>query len=160
MAPADAKVAPASGGRNRVALAATIYFALVFAAGMVLGPPRVLWLEPWLGKTIAVLLEAPLLVAIMWFAARASAAWAGVRGGWISHLAIGVVALVFQQVADLAVGFGLRAMTLADQAAYFTTPAGMIYAVTLVIFALMPLVRMRPREAPDEASPAREPQQP
>ncbi|MBK6705256.1 MAG: hypothetical protein IPG56_16840 [Caulobacteraceae bacterium] len=56
--------------------------------------------------------------------------------------AIGLVALILQQVADLAVGFGLRGMTLSDQLAHFVTPAGVIYAATLVIFALMPLICM------------------
>jgi len=128
---------------SRVPHAAAIYFALVFAVGLLLGPPRVIWLEPWLGKAFAVLLEAPLLVGAMWLAARAAPAWARVEGGWMSYLAVGVLALVLQQVADLAVGFGFRAMTLADQLAYFATPAGIIYGVTLVIFALMPLIRMR-----------------
>jgi hypothetical protein len=123
--------------------AAAIYFVLVFAVGMLLGAPRVLWLEPWLGKALAVLLEAPLLVGAMWFAARLAPRWAGMNGGWISFLSIGVIALVFQQVADLAVGFGLRGMTFADQLHYFSTPAGIIYALTLVIFALMPLIRIR-----------------
>jgi len=128
---------------SRVPHAAAIYFALVFAVGMLLGPPRVLWLEPWFGKTIAVLLEAPLLVGAMWFAARWAPAWARVDGGWISYLLIGLLALVFQQIADLAVGFGLREMTFADQLAYFGTPAGMIYIATLAVFAAMPLIRMR-----------------
>lgn len=128
---------------SRVPHAAGIYFALVFAVGMVLGPARVVWLEPWLGKALAVLLEAPLLIGAMWLAARAAPAWTHVEGGWISFLSIGVIALAFQQVSDLAVGFGLRGMTLADQLAYFVTPAGIIYAVTLIVFALMPLIRMR-----------------
>jgi hypothetical protein len=136
--------APASNPRlNRVPHAAAVYFALVFAAGLLLGPVRVIWLEPWLGNAIAVLLEAPFLVAAMWFAAYAAPRWVGVTGKWPSFLAIGLVALVLQQIADLAVGFGLRGMTLRDQLAHFTRPAGMIYAATLVVFALMPLVRMR-----------------
>jgi hypothetical protein len=110
---------------------------------MLLGPVRVLWVEPWLGKALAVLLEAPLLIGAMWFAARAAPAWARVDGGWISFLSIGLIALALQQIADLAVGFGFRGMTLPDQLAYFVTPAGMIYLATLFIFALMPLVRMR-----------------
>lgn len=128
---------------SRVPHAAAAYFAIVFAAGLLLGPVRVIWLEPWLGNAIAVLIEAPFLVVAMWFAARLAPDWARVKGGWPSFLAIGIVALILQQIADLAVGFGLRGMTLSDQLAHFATPAGMIYAVTLVIFALMPLIRMR-----------------
>lgn len=126
----------------KLARAAIFYFALVFAVGLLLGPPRVLWLEPWLGATFAVLLEAPLLVLVMWFSSRAAPRWAGLSGRWTSYLGVGVLALVFQQVADLAVGFGLRGATLIDQLAYFSTPAGIIYALTLVIFALMPWIRM------------------
>jgi len=53
---------------------------------------------------------------------------------------MGVVALALQQVADLAVGFGLRGMTLGDQIAYFATPPGLIYIATLIVFAVMPLI--------------------
>lgn len=136
-------VSPSAPKASRVPHAAAIYFALVFGVGMLLGPVRVLWVEPWLGMALSVLLEAPLLIAAMWFAARAAPAWARVDGGWTSFLSIGLIALALQQVADLAVGFGLRGMTLADQFAYFATPAGMIYLATLFIFALMPLLRMR-----------------
>lgn len=127
---------------NGVLRAALIYFALVFVVGFLLGPLRVLWLEPWLGKTIAVLLEAPALILAMWFGAPAAARWARLSGGWLRYVAVGVLSLALQQAADLAVGFGLRGMTLADQLAYFTTPAGAVYAFTLVVFALMPVIRM------------------
>lgn len=58
--------------RWRALHAAFIYFAIVFGAGMLLGPPRVLWLEPWLGKTLAVLAEAPLLIFAMSLGARSA----------------------------------------------------------------------------------------
>ena len=38
---------------GRVGAAAVLYFLLVFGAGLVLGPVRVLWLEPWLGPLLA-----------------------------------------------------------------------------------------------------------
>lgn len=139
-------VEPVGAGRaNRVLRAAAFYFAIVFAVGLVLGPPRVLWLEPWLGATLAVLCEAPFLVAAMWFGARLAPRFAGVRGGWLSFLGVGAIALAFQQIADLAVGFGLRGMTLAEQWALFSTPPGLIYAASLLLFALMPLIRRRGR---------------
>ncbi len=127
--------------RRRVFQAAVIYFAIVFGAGMLLGPPRVLWLEPWLGKTLAVLCEVPLLIFAMWFGARAAPRWASVRGSWLTFLAVGVIAFVLQQVADLAVGFGLRGMTVSEQWSYFATPPGFIYGACLVLFVLMPLLR-------------------
>lgn len=127
-------------GRGRILTAAAIYFVLVFAVGLLLGPVRVLWLEPVLGRTLAVACEAPLLLLAMAVAARLAPRWAGLAGGWASYLGVGVIALVLQQVADLAVGFGLRGMTLQDQLAHFATPPGWIYAFTLCVFVVAPLV--------------------
>jgi hypothetical protein len=124
----------------RVLGAAALYFLLVFATGFALGFPRVLWLEPWLGKTLAVALEAPLLIAMMYFASRWAVRLAGVSGA-PALLATGLIALALQQIADLSVGFGLRGMTLAEQIGYFSTPPGAIYALCLFLFALMPLLR-------------------
>jgi hypothetical protein len=128
---------------RRVGLAAGVYFAMVFAVGLALGPVRVLWVEPVLGQTIAVLCEAPLLILAMNVAAKLAPRWVGMSGGWAAYLAMGVLALALQQTADLAVGFGLRGMTLSEQLAYFATPPGYIYAVSLVAFALMPLLVRR-----------------
>ncbi len=139
---------PRTGGTRRAVLAALIYFACAFAAGMALGPPRVIWLEPWLGKTIAVLLEAPLLIVAMWFGARFATRTARMDGAWPAYLGVGLLALLVQQIADLAVGFGLRGMTLADQLAYFGSPPGVVYGVSLVVFALMPLIGMLSRRKP------------
>lgn len=132
----------ASGsGLGRLAYAAVLYFSMVFAVGLLLGPPRVLWLEPRLGATLAVALETPVLIVAMWFAARAAPRWAGVVGGAMSLLGVGLMALVLQQACDLAVGLGLRGITLSDQLAYFMSPAGMIYGAALIAFAIMPLLR-------------------
>jgi hypothetical protein len=120
--------------------AAAVYFCMVFFVGALLGPLRVLWLEPFAGPTIAVAIEAPLLILAMAFAASWAPAWARFDGGWLSFLVMGILALVLQQVADLAVGFGLRGMTLDAQLRYFQTPPGWIYAFCLIVFALMPVI--------------------
>ena len=44
-----------------------------------------------------------------------------------------------QQLADLFIGIALRGNSPADQLAQFTRPEGMIYALLLLAFALMPL---------------------
>src|ERR1017187_3233982 len=46
----------------RIVLATLLYFAVVFGTGLVLGPVRLLWLEPRVGPAIAELIEAPFLV--------------------------------------------------------------------------------------------------
>lgn len=121
--------------------AAAFYFAIVFGAGMLLGPAREFWLEPWMGETLSVALVSPFLLAAMWFGARAAPLWAGLEGRWSTLLAVGLIAFAAQQLADLSVGFGLRGAQLNAQIEYFKTPAGLIYALCLALFVLMPLAR-------------------
>lgn len=144
-----AQAPDARPARSRIISTGALYFALVFLVGLVLGPVRVLWLEPLLGATIAVLCETPFLLAAIWLAARWTPRWTKLVGGWISYLAVGVLALLFQQVADLAVAFGLRGMTLQDQISFFATRAGYIYAFNLIVFAVAPVLA-RKREGPTD----------
>jgi hypothetical protein len=51
--------------RMKIVLTASLYFLAVFAVGFILGPIRVLFLEPRFGPVVAVLCEAPFLVAGM-----------------------------------------------------------------------------------------------
>lgn len=120
--------------------AAVLYFAIVFAVGFALGPVRVLWLEPAVGATLAVLIEAPILVAAMAVAARRVARKLAVSTRVLPMLAMGGAALLLVLAADFTVGRWLRGLTLLEQAGYLVTPAGLVYVATLVLFALMPLL--------------------
>ena len=124
----------------RILAAAVLYFAIVFGVGFILGPVRVLWLEPWLGATAAVLCEVPFLVLAMILAARWAPRKAGLAGGIRPLVAMGVSALVLQQIADAAVAMALRGITPSEQIGYFATPAGIVYGAALLAFAAMPAV--------------------
>ncbi len=50
--------------------AGVLYFAVVFGAGLVLGPIRILWVVSFLGARMAELLEAPIMLVITIVAAR------------------------------------------------------------------------------------------
>jgi hypothetical protein len=115
-----------------------LYFGIVFAAAFLLGTIRVLWLEPLVGPTIAVACEMPLLLAAMVPAARWVPSAVHLRRDFPSLALMGAGALALQQVADLAVGVGLRGLSPAQQLAQLGTPAGRIYAAALVAFAAMP----------------------
>lgn len=127
----------------RVAAAAVLYFAIVFGVGFVLGPIRVLWLEPRLGPTIAAVCEAPFLLAAMVVASRWVPRVVRMRQDLASLALMGVGALALQQVADFAVGIGLRGISAAEQLAHFATPQGLIYAALLAAFVVMPLLLNR-----------------
>jgi hypothetical protein len=55
--------------------AGVLYFMLVFGAGFVLGPIRILYLVPRLGTRTAELMEMPMMLAVVMFAARWVVRW-------------------------------------------------------------------------------------
>jgi hypothetical protein len=124
----------------RLMAATLLYFVTVFGAGFLLGAARVLLLEPRLGKTLATLSEAPFLLAVMIFAARASPRSAGLSIELKSMITMGVAALLLQQGADIVVGTVVRGLTPSEQLRNFGTPAGIIYAILLLLFTVMPLL--------------------
>jgi hypothetical protein len=127
----------------RIVLATLLYFAVVFGTGLVLGPARVLWLEPRVGPAIAELIEAPFLVIAMVGAARWVPKIARTTENLRSSAFIGVGALVLLLMADFTVGYSLRGLALPEQLARFATAPGVIYAVLLLLFALMPVLLKR-----------------
>jgi hypothetical protein len=130
---------------TRALAAAALYFAIVFAVGFILGPVRVLLLEPMVGNTFAVVIEAPfLLAAIVWAARYVSRRME--LSLMQSHLLImGCGAAVLVLLADFAIGLPLRGITIADQLNYLSAPAGRLYLVLVAIFALAPVVIARHR---------------
>lgn len=126
-----------------IAGAAVLYFLIVFGVGFLLGPIRVLVLEPRVGQLAAVLVEAPFLIAAIVLAARWVPRWCGTAPTTASLLGVGFGALVLQQIADFLVGLTLRGIGPAEQLARFATLEGAIYAGLLLLFALMPLLANR-----------------
>ncbi len=120
-------------------LAATgLYFAIVFGAGLLLGPIRVLWLEAQAGPVWAVAIEMPLLLIAMVAAARWSPRKAGMAINMPALAAMGLGGLLLVLLADFAVGTFLRGLPLRDQIRHFSTAEGLIYAAALLLFAAMP----------------------
>ena len=123
----------------RVTLAMLFYFGLVFGTGFLLGPIRVLWLEPRFGPIIATACEAPFLLIAMLIAARRV------------PRVVGIGSLALLQIADFTVGFWLRGITPTEQFAQLLTGQGNVYAALLALFAIMPwaancwLGRLKPR---------------
>ena len=128
---------------QRIVLTASLYFVLVFGAGFLLGPIRVFLIEPYLGPVTATLCEAPVLIAATLFAAWWAPRATDLPRDPVPLLLAGLIALTFQQLADLLVGVLLRGMNATAVLKHFATPEGLIYGALLVLFALMPwLVRI------------------
>ena len=122
----------------RTAIAAALYFAVVFGAGFLFGVIRVLLLDPRLGPFIAVLCEAPFMLAVIVAAARWVPHVVRLPADLTSHLLMGLGAVALQQVADVIVGSTLRGVSPAEQLAQFSRPEGKVYALLLVLFVIMP----------------------
>ncbi len=124
----------------RIIAAALLYFAIVFGVGFMLGPIRVLVLEPRLGALWATACEAPFLLAAMVIAARWAPRAARLEKSLAPLALMGLLALAPQQLADFAVGIGLRGLSVSQQLAHFATPQGLIYAALLLAFLTMPVL--------------------
>lgn len=125
---------------QHIARSAALYFACVFAVGFMAGTIRVLLIEPNWGETLAALTEMPVMLTAIAVSAWRVPAFTGIRRAFLPLLGMGIGALTLQQIADIAVGVFLRDLTIAEQYAQFTTPAGALYGLALVAFLTMPLV--------------------
>ena len=122
----------------RITQAIFLYFGMVFGVGFLLGPIRVLWLEPRLGPIIATACEAPFLLIAMLIAARWVPRVLNIRRDQKTLVLVGTGSLALLQIADFTVGFWLRGITPTEQFAQLLTRQGNIYAALLALFAMMP----------------------
>lgn len=138
---------------------AGVYFAIVFGAGFVLGPIRVLLVEPQVGVQTAELVEAPVMLLVIVLAGRWISQWLLAGRGSAARLAVGLPAAAGVLVADFAVGVGLRGRAV-GQVLFDRDPVpGAVYYALVGLFGLMPwlagwLSRGRPAcPPPSETSP-------
>ncbi len=125
---------------KRAIVAGLTYFALVFGTGFLLGAVRVPFLVPRLGTRTAELLEMPvMLVAIAW-AARFIVRRCPLPNG--SRLAAGFLALACLVGAELLLATVIQDQSLAAYIASRDPVSGSVYLVMLGVFALMPRLLM------------------
>ncbi|MEW5974794.1 MAG: hypothetical protein AB1898_03195 [Acidobacteriota bacterium] len=122
----------------RVLKAGVLYFLLVFGAGFVLGPIRVLWLVPRVGTRIAELLEAPVMLAVIVLAARWVVRRLSVPPRFSSRMGVGCLALGLILAAELALVLRLRGLSIEEYLATRDPVAAAAYYLLLALCALMP----------------------
>ncbi|NWF53738.1 MAG: hypothetical protein HXY45_02970 [Syntrophaceae bacterium] len=126
--------------------AGILYFALVFGAGFVLGPIRILWAVPRFGERMAELLEMPIIFAVILVAARWVIRRLALAPGFISRLGMGCVGLALMLTAEFTLVLWLRGMSIREYLANRDPVAGTAYYLMLGIFALVPLFVGRRRD--------------
>jgi hypothetical protein len=123
--------------------AAVLYFALVFGAGFVLGPIRVLWVVPRFGARMAELMEAPIMLVVIVFAAWWLVRRLAVPPTIASRLGMGAAALVLLLVAEFTLVLWLRGLSISEYLATRDPVSGAVYYAMLGVFAIMPLLVAR-----------------
>lgn len=126
----------------RIASAAIVYWAMVFALGFVLGTVRVLWVIPLVGLMPATLLELPIILAASWLAAGWLVRRFGIAGGG-EALAVGALAFAILMAAECALAGVLTGQTPAQWLADLRQPHALLGLAGQVVFALMPWWRVR-----------------
>jgi hypothetical protein len=117
-----------------------VYFALVFGAGFALGIPRVLWLAPRVGTRSAELMESPIMLVVIIFAAGWMVRRFGLPPAAAARLGPGLLALVLMLAAEFTVVLRVRRLTLAQYVAGRDPVSGIVYILMLLAFAVMPLM--------------------
>jgi hypothetical protein len=122
----------------RVLRAGFTYFFLVFAAGFAFGVVRVGWAVGRFGERSAELAEAPLMLLVVFLAARWVVKHFRLPRAAGPRLGMGVLALVLLLACELTVVLALRGLTLEQYLASRDPLAAAVYVVSLLLFALMP----------------------
>lgn len=126
----------------KIIRAGVVYFALVLGTGFVLGVIRVPFLVPRIGERWAELAEMPIMAVVIFLSA-----------GFIlrrfpevnfpgQSLAVGFLALALTLCAELGLAVALQSQTLAEYLGSRDKVSGSVYLVMLVVFALMPRLRL------------------
>ena len=123
--------------------AGVLYFALVFGAGFVLGPIRIVWAVPRFGARMAELMEMPIMFVVIVIAAWWTVRRLAVPSTLFSRIGMGGIALGLLLVAEFGLVLWLRGLSISDYLATRDPVSGTAYYVMLAVFAIMPLLVAR-----------------
>ncbi len=127
----------------RIIKAGVFYFAIVFGAGFVLGPIRILWVVPRFGTRMAELLETPIMFVVTIVAARWIVRCLALPSTASRRLGMGCVALCLMLVAEFTLVLWLRGLSIGEYLTSRDPVSGTVYYVMLGLFAIMPLLVAR-----------------
>jgi hypothetical protein len=94
--------------------AGVLYFVLVFGAGFLLGPIRIMWAVPRFGTRMAELMEMPIMFMVTILAARWIVRRLVVPSTPSSRLGMGCVAVGLLMSAEFTLVLWLRGLSISD----------------------------------------------
>ncbi len=122
---------------------AFLYFAIVFAAGFLLGTLRVMVIAPATGDENAILIELPVMLAIAYAAAMFCVRRFQVPSRIGARIAMGSLAFLLLMTAEIVLGVLLVDRTVMDQLAFVVSGENRFGFAAQIVFALMPLILLR-----------------
>ncbi|HET9639261.1 MAG TPA: hypothetical protein VFP12_08650 [Allosphingosinicella sp.] len=126
---------------KRAFSAGALYFLLIFLLGMMLGPVRILLIEPRLGAIPAVLVELPFMLAASWFVCGWLIRYLSVPAAASSRLIMGAAAFLLLMAAELGLSLFAVGGTVSGHFAGYRGGAPLIGLLGQIAFALFPLIR-------------------
>ena len=121
--------------------ATPVYFILVFVPAFAFGVFRTLILAPRLGPAVAVLIEAPVILTLSWFAARWCVRRFGVTQAMGVRLLMGLAAYALLMAVEFAFAVAVFGQSPAGYAASLQTTPGVLGITAQLGFALIPMIQ-------------------
>jgi len=121
------------------AKAGVAYAVTVFAIGFVLGTARVLLLAPRVGSTIAVSIEAPIILTASWYVSSLWMKRLAIGSETGTRILVGAVAFVTLMILEVALSISLFHRSIREYLAGLRSLAGAIGLAAQVCFATFPL---------------------
>jgi hypothetical protein len=128
---------------GRIVRAALLYFALVFGAGFLLAPLRILWLMPRVGQRWAELIELPVMLVVIVLAGRFVVARLAVPRSPPARLAMGAIAAALLLAVEFTVVLWLQGLTFAAYLTQRDPVSGSAYYLAVAFFGVFPLLLAR-----------------
>jgi dipeptide/tripeptide permease len=126
---------------TRALLAGAAYFAIVFAAGFVLGALRVALVAPLVGETSAVVVELPVILTASWIACGWCVRRFDVAETVAPRLLMGAIAFALLMLAELCLSVVGLNRTFAEHVAALVSRPGLIGLAGQALFALFPALQ-------------------
>ena len=121
--------------------AGTIYFAIIYLIGFMLGTMRVLLLAPRIGEMAAVLIETPIMLAASWIVSGSCTRRFGVLSEIQPRLVMGGVGFVLLMLGEVGVSMAAFGRSWEGTLAALLSPPGLIGLSAQVAFGLLPLLQ-------------------
>ena len=130
---------------SKTILAGIVYFAIVLGTGFLLGVVRVPFLVPRIGERWAELAEMPIMATVIYLAAGFILRRFPEIGSSRRSLIAGFLALALSVAAELVLATVLPDRTLGEFIASRDKVSGAVYIALLLVFAVMPRLRLSRR---------------